>query len=153
MYDNYNKEFMQTVYILKDCLKSYRALMLLYKNPDISTNIIIVDEFYYKVLKLDRRVTRFPFIINTAPTNTGLIPSVARVLPLDLFIDLSQPENSFNFPKKKKQRKTYRTNELPSVSDRQKRLRDLYRNKVSRPIKGVPIIRKTSDGGVNIVLN
>ena len=44
---------MQTVYILKGCLKSYRALMLLYKNPDISTNIIIVDEFYYKVFGYD----------------------------------------------------------------------------------------------------
>jgi hypothetical protein len=143
---------MQTVYILKDCLKSYRALMLLYKTPDISTNIIIVDEFYYKVLKLDNRVTRFPFIINTAPTNTGLIPNVARVLPLDLFIDLSQPENVFNFPKKKK--KTKKTYNIPSVHDKQKRLQDFYKSKkVSRPIKGVPIIRKTSDGGVNIVLN
>ena len=142
---------MQTVYILKNCLKSYRALMLLYKNPDISTNIIIVDEFYYKVLKLDRRVTRFPFIINTAPTNTGLIPSVARVLPLDLFIDLSQPDNSFNFPKKKK--KTKKSYSLPTqvIPDKQKRLRDIYRTKIQP--KGVPLIRKTSDGGVNIVLN
>tara|TARA_Y100000389_G_C17467214_1_gene526746 strand:+ start:202 stop:645 length:444 start_codon:yes stop_codon:yes gene_type:complete len=147
---------MQTVYILKNCLKSYRALMLLYKNPDISTNIIIVDEFYYKVLKLDSRVTRFPFIINTASTNTGLIPSIARVLPLDLFIDLTPPEDVFNYPKKKKKaRKTYRTNEIPlPVSVRQKRLQDFYKpKKVSRPVKGVPIIRKTSDGGVNIVLN
>tara|TARA_B100000900_G_scaffold305008_1_gene263639 strand:- start:2631 stop:3008 length:378 start_codon:yes stop_codon:yes gene_type:complete len=125
--------------------------MLLYKNPDISTNIIIVDEFYYKVLKLDRRVTRFPFIINTAPTNTGLIPSVAKVLPLDLFIDLSQPENVFNFPKKKKNAK--KTYSLPKrlVPDRQKRIKDLYRTKVQP--KGVPLIRKTSDGGVDIVLN
>ena len=126
--------------------------MLLYKNPDISTNIIIVDEFYYKVLKLDRRVTRFPFIINTAPTNTGLIPSVARVLPLDLFIDLSQSENVINYNKKKKKRKTY-TRYPPSVSDNKKRFQDFYRTKVSRSVKGVPIIRKTSDGGVNIVLN
>lgn len=146
---------MQTVYILKDCLKSYRALMLLYKNPDISTNIIIVDEFYYKVLKLDSRVTRFPFIINTASTNTGLIPSVARVLPLDLFIDLTQSENVFNPKKKKKTKKAFIKNEMPlPVSVRQKRLQDFYKpKKVSRPVKGVPIIRKTSDGGVNIVLN
>tara|TARA_B100001758_G_scaffold247878_1_gene268017 strand:- start:2332 stop:2763 length:432 start_codon:yes stop_codon:yes gene_type:complete len=143
---------MQTVYILKGCLKSYRALMLLYKNPDISTNIIIVDEFYYKVLKLDRRVTRFPFIINTASTNTGLIPSVARVLPLDLFIDLSQQENVFNFPKKKKRAKNKYNPNTQLMSDRQKRLQDLYKTKVQQP-KGVPVIRKTSDGGVDIVLN
>ena len=139
---------MQTVYILKDCLKSYRALMLLYKNPDISTNIIIVDKFYYKVLKLDNRVTRFPFIINTAPTNTGLIPSVARVLPLDLFIDLSDP-----FVNKDKRKKKNKVIMNKPMSDKQTRLRNVYRNRVLTPAKGVPIIRKTSDGGVNIVLN
>ena len=138
---------MQTVYILKDCLKSYRALMLLYKNPDISTNIIIVDKFYYKVLKLDRRVIRFPFIINTAPTNTGLIPNVARVLPLDLFIDLSDPY----IHKDKKKKNKVITNK--QISDKQARLRNVYRNRVLPPVKGVPVIRKTSDGGVNIVLN
>jgi len=137
---------MQTVYILKDCLKSYRALMLLYKNPDISTNIIIVDKFYYKVLKLDNRVTRFPFIINTAPTNTGLIPSVARVLPLDLFIDLSDPFVN----KDKKKNKVIKNKQ---IYEKQARLRNVYRNRVLTPAKGVPIIRKTSDGGVNIVLN
>ncbi|MBA45786.1 MAG: hypothetical protein CMB31_04285 [Euryarchaeota archaeon] len=137
---------MQTVYILKDCLKSYRALMLLYKNPDISTNIIIVDKFYYKVLKLDNRVTRFPFIINTAPTNTGLIPSVARVLPLDLFIDLSDPFIN----KDKKKNKVIKNKQ---IYEKQARLRSVYRNRVLTPAKGVPIIRKTSDGGVNIVLN
>jgi len=139
---------MQTVYILKDCLKSYRALMLLYKNPDISTNIIIVDQFYYKVLKLDQRVTRFPFIINTAPTNTGLIPSVARVLPLDLFIDLS--DDYFRENKKPKKNKIVAPKH---GSEKKNRLRNIYRNKVINPAKGVPIIRKTSDGGVNIVLN
>ena len=138
---------MQTVYILKDCLKSYRALMLLYKTPDISTNIIIVDKFYYKVLKLDRRVIRFPFIINTAPTNTGLIPTVARVLPLDLFIDLSDPY----IHKDKKKKNKVITNK--QISDKQARLRNVYRNRVLPPVKGVPVIRKTSDGGVNIVLN
>ena len=38
------------------------------------------------------------------------------------------------------------------MSDRQKRLQDLYKTKVQQP-KGVPVIRKTSDGGVDIVLN
>lgn len=139
---------MQTVYILKDCLKSHRALMLLYKNPDISTNIIIVDQFYYKVLKLDQRVTRFPFIINTAPTNTGLIPSVARVLPLDLFIDLSG--DYVDSDKKQRKNKIIAHKHIP---EKKNRLRNIYRNKVITPAKGVPVIRKTSDGGVNIVLN
>ena len=139
---------MQTVYILKDCIKSYRALMLLYKNPDMSTTIIIVDEFYYKVLKLDQRVTRFPFIINTAPTNTGLIPSVARVLPLDLFIDLSGDYVHSDKKPKKNKIITHKP-----ISEKKNRLRNIYRNKVIPPTKGVPVIRKTSDGGVNIVLN
>ena len=39
------------------------------------------------------------------------------------------------------------------MSDKQTRLRNVYRNRVLAPAKGVPIIRKTSDGGVNIVLN
>lgn len=142
---------MQTVYILKNCVKSHKALMLLYKNPDISTNIIIVDEFYYKVLKLDNRVTRFPFIINTAPTNTGLIPNIARVLPLDLFINLSDNNDNIAQPKKRKKTRIVPPNN--SLNEHRKRqLLYSYRH-IPKPVKGVPIIRKTSDGGVNIVLN
>ena len=141
---------MQTVYILINCLKSYKALMLLYKNPDISTNIIIVDRFYYKVLKLDKRVTRFPFIINTAPTNTGLIPSVAKVLPLDLFINLTDEHDKLQ---KVKNRSVDRQN-ITSNEQRRRQILSNYRHKVkSKPTRGVPIIRKTSDGGVNITLN
>ena len=138
---------MQTVYILKNCLKSYRALMLLYQKPDISTNIIIVDGFHYKLLKLDKRVTHFPFIINTAPTNTGLIPKIARVLPLELFIDLTKPKRADRGEFERRQ--TVDKN-LKYMSQSQHRV-------AKRPpiniTKGVPIIRKTSDGGVNIVLN
>jgi len=141
---------MQTVYILKNCLKSYRALMLLYQKPDISTNIIIVDGFHYKLLKLDKRVTKFPFIINTAPTNTGMIPKIARVLPLELFIDLTKPVPEERAVVKRK----------PIVDKHLKYMNQqpYKRNYAPKrpPInitKGVPIIRKTSDGGVNIVLN
>ena len=150
---------MQTLYILKNCLKSYRALMLLYQNPDISNNIIIVDSFYYKVLKMDNRVTKFPFIINTAPTNTGLIPNIAKVLPLELFIDLT---GETNIPKKIKRPKRAYIENVPNRElsyHRLNRRRNInYPNergtvKPIKPIKGVPIIRKTSDGGVNIVLN
>ena len=142
---------MQTVYILKNCLKSYKALILLYKNPDISTNIIVVDKFYYKVLKLDKRVTRFPFIINTAPTNTGLIPSVAKVLPLDLFINLTDEQDK---PRKVEKKHGIDNHNISSNDYRRRQILNNYRQKIkSRPTRGVPIIRKTSDGGVNIVLN
>jgi len=77
---------MQTVYLLKDSHKSYRALMQLYSSADLSTNIIIVNKFYAKMLLLDKRVKTFPFIINTLPTSIGLIPKIAKVLPLDLFL-------------------------------------------------------------------
>lgn len=144
---------MQTVYILKNCLKSYRALMLLYQKPDISTNIIIVDSFYYKVLRLDKRVTKFPFIINTAPTNTGLIPKIAKVLPLELFIDLSgdTDENVNKRPRRDYNKITPNRDLIhKSLNPR----RNYHRERpVPRPTKGVPIIRKTADGGVNIVLN
>lgn len=143
---------MQTVYILINCLKSYKALMLLYKNPDISTNIIIVDQFYYKVLKLDKRVTRFPFIINTAPTNTGLIPTIAKVLPLDLFIDLTDEHDKLH-QNRKKQHGIERQN-INSNDYRRRQMLNKYKNKIKpKPIKGVPVIRKTLDGGVNITLN
>jgi hypothetical protein len=38
------------------------------------------------MLLLDKRVKTFPFIINTLPTSIGLIPKIAKVLPLDLFL-------------------------------------------------------------------
>ena len=71
---------MQTVYLLKDCYKSYIALKNLYNFPDLSTNIIIVDHNQARILYLDKRVKKFPFIINTLPTSIGLIPKIARVL-------------------------------------------------------------------------
>ena len=86
---------MQTVYILKNCKKSYKALLKLYTFPDLSTNIIIVDETQAKILMLDKRVNKFPFIINTMPTNIGLIPKVASVLPLEMFMKLKD-ENELN---------------------------------------------------------
>ena len=41
---------MQTVYLLKDCYKSYSALKKLYSHPDLSTNIQIWD-LYLKLQK------------------------------------------------------------------------------------------------------
>tara|TARA_B110000261_G_C13043041_1_gene341098 strand:+ start:505 stop:888 length:384 start_codon:yes stop_codon:yes gene_type:complete len=127
--------------------------MLLYQKPDISTNIIIVDSFYYKVLRLDKRVTKFPFIINTAPTNTGLIPKIAKVLPLELFIDLSgDTDENVNKRPRRDYNKIIPNRDLihKSLNTRRNYPRE---RPVPRPTKGVPIIRKTADGGVNIVLN
>lgn len=134
---------MQTVYILKNCIKSHRALIILYNQPDISTNIIIVDSFHYKVLMLDKRVTVFPFIINTAPTNTGLIPNVAKVLPLELFMNLTSSKSRV---------KPIKLNKNNSIINNRKQIshKDILRPKRSRSL---PVVRKRSDGGVNIVLN
>lgn len=85
---------MQTVYLLKDSRKSYKALLQLYSSADLSTNIIIVNKFYARILLLDKRVKTFPFIINTLPTSIGLIPTVAKVLPLDLFLQISDSKKN-----------------------------------------------------------
>ena len=85
---------MQTIYLLKDCIRSCNALFKLYKKPDISTNIIIVSKKQSKILLLDKRVREFPFIVNSLPTNIGLIPKYSRVLPLQLFITLKKKYNN-----------------------------------------------------------
>ncbi len=79
---------MQTIYLKKGCKLSLESLVSLYRNPDLSTNIIIVNSFQSKILLLDKRVKKFPFIINTQSTNIGLIPKRAKVLSLDLFLKL-----------------------------------------------------------------
>ena len=85
---------MQTVYLLKDCYKSYNALKKLYNYPDLSTNIIIVNKEHAKILLLDKRVKNFPFIINTLPSSIGLIPKFSKVLPLEMFMMLKKFNNS-----------------------------------------------------------
>ena len=88
---------MQTVYLRKGCPKSFEALIKLYTKPDMSTCIIVVNKFQEKILLLDKRVKTFPFIINTLPSNIGLIPKVARVMPLEYFMRLKK-----TLPKKQK---------------------------------------------------
>lgn len=143
---------MQTVYLLKDCYKSYNALKKLYSHPDLSTNIIIVDKEQARILLLDKRVKKFPFIINTPPTNLGLIPKIAKVLPLEMFMMLKK----FNDYQDKKQ---CRMINVPTQSVLVKN-----KTKVQRPInnfykprstKSKPLIKtvKDSDGSVNIILN
>jgi hypothetical protein len=79
---------MKTVYLLKNSPKSFRILLKLVKMGDITTNIIIVDKFYSKILRKDKRVKEFPFIINTLPTAKGLIPKIAKVLPFRMYIQI-----------------------------------------------------------------
>jgi hypothetical protein len=77
---------MKTVYLLKNCPKSFGALLKLVKMGEITTNIVIVDKFYCKILKKDKRVKQFPFIINTFPTIKGLIPKIATVIPFKFYL-------------------------------------------------------------------
>ena len=81
---------MQTIYLKKGCKSCLAALVNLYRNPDLSTNIIIVNNLQSKILLLDKRVKKFPFIINCLPTNIGLIPRRAKVLSLEIFLKLKK---------------------------------------------------------------
>ena len=81
---------MQTIYLRKGCRSCLKALVKLYKNPDLSNNIIIVNSLQAKILLLDKRVKKFPFIINTQSTNIGLIPKHSRVMELEHFLELRQ---------------------------------------------------------------
>lgn len=143
---------MQTVYLLKDCYKSYNALKKLYSYPDLSTNIIIVDKEQARILLLDKRVKKFPFIINTLPTNLGLIPKIAKVLPLEMFMMLKK----FNDYQDKKQ---CRMINVPTqsvlVQNKTKVQRPINNFYKQRPTKNKPLIKtvKDSDGSVNIILN
>lgn len=119
---------MQTVYILKNCVRSYAALVKLYKSPNLMMSIIFVGKKQAKTLLRDKRVKEFPFIINTFPSSNGLIPKSSKVMPLRLFITL---------------RSQYQ------------RLRE---RRTERPIKKITqknTITKieSSDGGVEIILN
>ncbi len=142
---------MQTLYLLKDCYKSYNALKKLYNYPDLSTNIIIVDKKQAKILLLDKRVKKFPFIINTLPTNLGLIPRISKVLPLEMFMMLKKFSN---YELKKRRAPVYIPNQNDSIHNRIKYQRPV--NKFYRPksSKHSPLIKtvKESDGSVEIVL-
>ena len=88
---------MKTIYLLKNSPKCFRILLKLVKMGDITNNIIIVDRFYSKILRRDKRVKEFPFIINTLPLSNGLVPKIAKVLPFRIYLQLIQS----NKPNKK----------------------------------------------------
>ncbi len=81
---------MQTVYILNGCNNSTHALNKLKRSPDMTTLIIILSKSQEKILRLDKRVKTFPFIINTPPTRQGLIPKRALVMSFGKAIKVSQ---------------------------------------------------------------
>tara|TARA_B110000977_G_scaffold15653_3_gene19158 strand:- start:2962 stop:3471 length:510 start_codon:yes stop_codon:yes gene_type:complete len=168
---------MQTVYILKDSNKSYRALLQLYKTAELSTNIIIVNKFYAKILLLDKRVKTFPFIINTLPTNIGLVPKFAKVLPLELFLKIRRSKKNKPFKENKHKSlkvpsyekpprslytnfvipKNLRANSItPSVNSSKFHKHSNLLKHVSKHYNKVrkPLIKtvKESDGSVNIIM-
>ena len=148
---------MQTVYLLKDCYKSYNALKNLYNFPDLSTNIIIVDKNYARILYLDKRVKKFPFIINTLPTSIGLIPKIARVLPLEMFMMLKKFNNKSKYKSVTIPTKSLEVKETYTQPKQQfyKPKQQFYKPKQQfyKP-KSKPLIKtiKESDGSLNIVL-
>ena len=154
---------MQTVYLLKDCSKSYNALKKLYNYPDLSTNIIIVNREHARILLLDKRVKNFPFIINTLPSSIGLIPRFSKVLPLEMFMMLRK-FNSMSrkvYPKKSLRIPTERTLRIPTertlrVPVQTLRPRKAYsiptRNTYNKPKQLIRTV-KENDGSVNIILN
>jgi hypothetical protein len=148
---------MKTVYLLKNSPKSFSVLLKLVRMGDITTNIIIVDKFYSKILKKDKRVKEFPFVINTLPTLKGLIPKIAKVLPFNMFI--------YNFNLFNKQKKnncvnsgriiTYKPplNKSPRLKSTRLKSTRLKSQGLKNTYKK-PIIRtiKQKDESVNIIL-
>jgi len=146
---------MQTVYLLKGCYKSYVALKKLYNYPDLSTNIIIVDNEHAKILLLDKRVKKFPFIINTLPTSIGLVPKIAKVLPLEMFLLLKKFHEDKICNKERiikvpisEQNPTFVKKYIPT---RQPEVKNVNKRR-SNFLPVVKTVRST-DGGVNIILN
>ena len=133
-------------------------------DQDLSTNIIIVNKNQAKILLLDKRINSFPFIINTQPTNIGLVPKIARVLPLEMFLRLKikcKPDIKIkNKPIKNKPIKNKsgikqnkyippRKEQNIQLINHNKKMNNLFTVKNKAPlVKRI----KQADGGVNIIL-
>lgn len=157
---------MQTVYLQTGCYKCYNALRKLYSYPDLSTNIVIVDKNQAKILLLDKRVNKFPFVINSLPTSIGLIPKIAKVLPLEMFMmlkkfnvkpskNLSKEDRVIVIPSKTYNKKTIPKKIIPKFSTFSNKTKILSNAKKTIPKKNNPIIKthKETDGSINIILN
>ena len=169
--------YMQTVYLLKDCTSSYKALKMLYASPDLSTNIIIVDAEQAQILLLDKRVRTFPFIINSLPTQIGLIPKSSQVMPLSVFMmlkDFHENGSPQEIEKNDEQRVHYAIREVhrPVRHTTEVRRPVRHTTEVRRPVRhrsrrefykrrpsnqklarhANVTTKRSSDGGVNILL-
>ena len=144
---------MKTVYLLKNSPKSFSVLLKLVKMGDITTNIIVVDSFFSKILKRDPRVKKFPFVINTLPTSKGLIPKIAKVLPVNMFVynfNFFNKQKKLNkcYNKQKKLNKRFNSGRIISYKppvNRSPKLKSTYKKPVIRTIK-------QKDKSVNIIL-
>jgi hypothetical protein len=149
---------MKTVYLLKNSPKSFRVLLKLVKMGDITTNIIIVDRFYSKILRQDKRVKEFPFIINTLPTARGLIPKIAKVLPFRVYVQII----NMNTQNKQTNKRDYIKNSFNKNSFNKSRIityKPPLRNKnsifnIPKATLKKPTIKavKQKDKSVNIIL-
>lgn len=144
---------MKTVYLLKNSPKSFSVLLKLVKMGDITTNIIVVDSFFSKILKRDPRVKKFPFVINTLPTSKGLIPKIAKVLPFNMFVynfNFFNKQKKLNkcYNKQKKMNKCFNSGRIITYKpplNRSPKLKSTYKKPVIRTIK-------QKDKSVNIIL-
>ena len=144
---------MKTVYLLKNSPKSFSVLLKLVKMGDITTNIIVVDSFFSKILKRDPRVKKFPFVINTLPTSKGLIPKIAKVLPFNMFVynfNFFNKQKKLNkcYNKQKKLNKRFNSGRIITYKpplNRSPKLKSTYKKPVIRTIK-------QKDKSVNIIL-
>ena len=159
---------MKTVYLLKNSPKSFRVLLKLVKIGDITTNIIVVDRFYSKILKKDHRVKEFPFIINTLPMANGLIPKIAKVLPFRIYVQIMKMNMKMNI-KMPIKRYNYNTKTKTKTKSFNKKGRTITYNsttknnipKVTIPKLNIPRVTckkptikaiKQKDKSVNIIL-
>ena len=148
---------MKTVYLLKNSPKSFRVLLKLVKIGDITTNIIVVDRFYSKILRKDRRVKEFPFIINTLPMANGLIPKIAKVLPFRIYVQIMKMKMNTKMPIK---RYNYNT-KTKSFNKKGRTITYNFKTKNNIPKVNIPRVTckkptikaiKQKDKSVNIIL-
>jgi hypothetical protein len=161
---------MYTIYLLKNCSKSLSTLLKLFKKADIKTNIVIVDNYYAKILNSDKRVKQIPFVIDKIPTKKGLIPKNARIISMNTFIKNNcKPKKK---PKKKAKPKprpgsnsigrviTYNPKSIPTKSIPKKIIpkrpirKPVVKMPIKRPVKK-PIIKtiKRKDKSIDIILS
>jgi hypothetical protein len=151
---------MKTVYLLKNSPKSFSVLLKLVKIGDITTNIVIVDRFHAKILRKDRRVTEFPFIINTLPSFNGLIPKIAKVLPFRLYVQIMNMNMNMNMNTRRSNKKNFNKGRIITYKPQNRFMGTKITSQKSPPKLNYkcnnkkPVIKaiKQKDQSVNIIL-